>query len=269
MRMANLPSDRSTADTIAMYKQALGLAKTVDEKKSVLSGLANARSIDALKLVQAQMADPALRAEAELACVQVASNARDAGPEEARAALTAIIKSTKNDGLRKRAQGVINEMDKNRGFIRSWLGSGPYTRGDAFKTAFPPEKPDAKDVAWKPLTRGVGPQIIDLEQAIGRGSNRAAYMKTYVFSPEDQDVQLQIGSDDGVKVWLGDKLVHANNAARACSPNQDRAKARLAKGWNPLLVKIAQQGGQWAFCVRIVKPDGSILEGLRVSTEKP
>jgi len=269
MRMATMPTERTTAQTMAMYKTALGLAKSVDEKKSVLSGLADARSIDALALVQEQLASPDLRAEAELACVQVASNARDAGPEEARAALKAIIASTKNDGLKKRAQGVIAEMDKNRGFIRSWLGCGPYTQGNPFDTAFAPEKPDAKGVAWKPLTQGVGPQVIDLEQAIGRGDNRTAYAKTYVFSPKAQDVRIEAGSDDGIKIWIGGKVVHANNATRPCRVGEDKAKAKLAQGWNPVLVKIAQGGGQWAFCLRITRPDGAALEGLRVSTELP
>jgi len=157
-------------------------------------------------------------------------------------------------------------MDKNIGFIRTWLGAGPYTDGDRWRTAYPPEKGD-EDVEWKLLTKGVGPQVIDLDQAIANGDNRAAYVKTFVFSPEDQDVRLEIGSDDGVKMWVGDKLAHANNANRPCRPGEDKAKAHLKKGWNKLLMKIVDNSGHWAFCLRIVKPDGSILEGLRVSTE--
>ena len=267
IRMANMPGQRSTADTIKMYQQALGLATTLDEKKAVLSGLGNAWSAEALKLVEPLLSDAGLKAEAELATIQIASNARDAAPTEARAALKKVIATTANRGLRKRAQGVISEMDRNRGYVRSWMGCGPYTAGDRFKTAYPPEKKDAKGVEWKRLKDGIGPQVIDLERAIGRGDNRTAYAKTHVWSPEEQDVQLQIGSDDGVKVWVGDKLVHANNANRPCRPGQDKAKAHLAKGWNPLMLKIAQGGGQWAFCIRIVKPDGSVLEGLRASVD--
>ena len=268
IRMANMAAERPSAETNAMYKQALALATTPAEKKSVLAGLANARSVEALKLVQPLIADPALRAEAEMATVQIASNARDTGPTEARAALKNIVASTKNDAIRKKAQGTINEMDKNLGYIRTWLGSGPYTKGSPFATAYPPEQKDAKDVKWKVLTRGVGPQIIDLEQAIGSGDKRAAYMKTHVWSSEDQDVQLQLGSDDGVKVWVNGKLVHANNANRPCRPANDKAKASLAKGWNTVMVKVSDNTADWAFCLRIVKPDGSVLEGLRVSLEE-
>ena len=267
LRIANMPDVRPAAATAKMYQQALALATSVAEKKSVLSGLANARSVDALELVEPLMANAALRAEAELAYVQIADNARHAAPEEARAALKKTIAATKNDGLRKKAQAIINEMDKYRGYITAWLGSGPYTKGSPYNTAYPPEKDDAKDVQWKALTKGVGPQVIDLDQAIANGDNRAAYMKTHVWSAEEQDVRLEIGSDDGVKVWVNGKRIHANNANRGCKPAQDKVKAKLNKGWNLLLVKIADNSGQWAFCVRICRPDGAALDGLRVSLE--
>ena len=117
------------------------------------------------------------------------------------------------------------------------------------------------------LTKGIGPQVIDLEQAIAPGGNRAGYVKTNVFSPADQDVKLEIGSDDGVKVWINGKVVHANNATRPCRAGEDKARAKLKKGWNAVLVKITQGGGEWQFCVRICKPDGGALDGLKVSVE--
>ena len=266
IRMANMPERRGAAETTAMYKQALQLATGAAEKKSVLSGLANARSVEALRLVDGLLSDDALKAEAQLAYLQIAGNARDAAPDEARAAVKKIIASAKNDALRNRARGILNEMDKYRGYITSWLISGPYTKGSAYETAFPPERPGAKGVTWQALTKGVGPQVIDLSKTLG-GNERAAYMKTSVWSPAEQDVRLEMGSDDGIKVWINGKLVHAKNASRPCKPGEDTAKAHLVKGANSVLVKIAQGGGDWAFCVRICKPDGAALEGLRVSLE--
>ena len=51
--------------------------------------------------------------------------------------------------------------------------------------------------------------------------------------------------------------------------SEDKAKARLAKGWNPVLVKVTQGGGEWEVSLRIVTPDGSPVGGLKVSLEKP
>ncbi|MFW6162040.1 MAG: HEAT repeat domain-containing protein [Planctomycetota bacterium] len=267
VRMANLVAAESNAEAMAMYRKALDLATTVAERKSVLSGVAQARTVEALDLVEPLLDDPAVRAEAQLAMVQIARNAHDTGPTKARAALKEIVAATTDKNIRKQAQQVINEIDKTRGYIRTWLGAGPYVKGDSFKTAYPPEK-DGEGVEWALLTKGVGPQIIDLERAVGRGDHRAAYMKTHVWSPVDQDVQLQIGSDDAVKAWVNHKLVHVNNANRPCKLNQDQAKAHLDKGWNRVMVKIVDNSGDWAFCLRIVRPDGSLLDGLRVSAEK-
>ncbi|HUU93869.1 MAG TPA: hypothetical protein VM238_21965, partial [Phycisphaerae bacterium] len=115
--------------------------------------------------------------------------------------------------------------------------------------------------------KGVGPQTIDLLQAIGGGDNRAAYVLTNVWSPAAQAVRLEMGSDDGIKVWINGKVVHSNNATRPCRPGEDKANADLKQGWNKVLVKITQGGADWAFCIRIVKPDGSAIDGMKVSIE--
>ena len=266
VRMANLGSQRGSAETTKMYEQALQLATTAQEKKSVLSGLANAHSAKAMKLVEGLLSDASLKAEAELALVQIAGNVRGSAPDEAKAALKKIITDTTSSSLRKKARDILNEIDRFKGYITAWLGSGPYTKGDAFATAFGPEQKDAKNVKWKVLTKGVGPQIIDLLKAFG-GENRAVYVKTNVYSSADQDVQLEMGSDDGVKAWVNGKLVHSNNASRAVAIGQDRAKARLKKGWNVVMLKIANGGADWGFCLRICKPDGTALDGLKVSIE--
>ena len=202
-----------------------------------------------------------------IALVQIASNCRDSAPDAARSTLKRVVDSTTNGNLRGKAQGILREMDKFRGYITSWLGSGPYTQGNPFETVHPPEKPDATGVKWSPLTKGVAPQKIDLLQAVGRGDNRSAYAKTHIWVPESTDARLEMGSDDGIKVWIDDKVVHSNNATRGLVVGQDKAKARLRRGWNKVLVKIAQGGGDWAFCFRVVKSDGSFIEGMKVGVD--
>ena len=266
VQMANMPGVGGD-EAVRMYQRALDLAETAAAKKSVLSGLAGSRVPQALDLVKGLMDDPGVRAEAELALVQVASNVRDADPAAARSALEQAVKTTKNAAVRQKAQGILNEMEKFRGYVTSWLLAGPYTEGSPFNTAYPPEK-DGKDVQWKTVAKGVGPQIIDLSKTFS-GSNRAVYAKAWVYSPVTQAVRLELGSDDGIKVWVNGKQVHAKNASRPVRPGEDTAKARLEKGWNEVLVKISQGGGDWAFSFRVTKPDGSALDDMKVRLEKP
>jgi hypothetical protein len=51
-----------------------------------------------------------------------------------------------------------------------------------------------------------------------------------------------------VKVWLNGQLVHANNAVRPAEPGQDKTDVTLKEGYNPMLVKLTQEAGQWALC---------------------
>jgi hypothetical protein len=66
------------------------------------------------------------------------------------------------------------------------------------------------------------------------------------------DVQLKIGTDDGVAVWLNGQEAHARNVHRALTVDQDVTQAHLNAGTNTLLVKVTQVGGGWAMCVRLV-----------------
>ncbi|MEN6333796.1 MAG: hypothetical protein ABFE01_06005, partial [Phycisphaerales bacterium] len=97
-----------------------------------------------------------------------------------------------------------------------------------------------------------------------KGDTRVAYFRTKVWSPKEQKARLELGSDDGVKVWINGQLVHQNNAVRPVEPGQDKADVTLKEGYNPVLVKLVQDGGQWAMCLRLRTPDGGKLEGLKV-----
>lgn len=62
-------------------------------------------------------------------------------------------------------------------------------------------------------------------------------------------------------------LVHAKNTNRGLEPRQDIVKVKLQKDWNDLLLKVVHHEGGWAFCCRIRKPDGTVLDGLRVKVK--
>jgi hypothetical protein len=125
-------------------------------------------------------------------------------------------------------------------FVLTWLISGPYTEGDAFETAFAPEK-KGTSAKWVPLVKGIGRQSVDLLQAIG-GSNRAVYLKTGVYCPEAKSVQLQMGSDDGIKVWINGKQAHANNVIRGMTTGEDKANAKLADEHGATLTSLCCRG---------------------------
>ena len=95
------------------------------------------------------------------------------------------------------------------------------------------------------------------------GDHCVVYLKTWVSVPTTQPVNLEIGSDDGIKFWVNGELVHANNAVRGLTPGQDHAKATLREGWNELRAKITQHTLGCGMTLRIVTAGGKAVPGLR------
>jgi len=103
---------------------------------------------------------------------------------------------------------------------------------------------------------------VDLADVVG-GDHCVVYLKTRVYVPKEQPVLLDIGTDDGIKLWVNGEQVHANNAVRGLVPDQDRAVARLRQGWNDFLAKITQHTLGCGACIRLRAADGSRIDGLR------
>jgi HEAT repeat protein len=271
VRLLGLESGRSAEETIDLYKKAMELAGDAQEKKRVLSGLAAARSVAALNMAAAYLDDLALHLEAESAAVQIAQGTYSSDPQRTKEVLAKVVQGTKQDALRQQAQDLIGMLERFDDYIVVWQVSGPYTKdvtaSELFDVAFAPEQ-EGQDAQWRPMPIGTSPDrpwLIEPEKVEElKGDNRVAYFRTRVWSPKEQKARLELGSDDGVKVWINGQLVHANNAVRPVEPGQDKVDVTLKEGYNPFVVKLVQDAGQWAMCVRLRSPDGGKLEGLKV-----
>jgi HEAT repeat protein len=275
IRLLGLPSDREPAATVALYQTALSLAERPDEKKQILSGLSNVQHLDALRLAQQCLSDEALRNEAESAVI---STARLVGPwhvDEAQSAVRDIMAQTASDATRERGEKTLDAIRKSQGCILTWSMAGPYfAEGqkwtDILDTAFPPEQLGAPGVEWRPLktTNSNQPWVFDLTQ-IDSGGDRCVYVRSAVWSAEPQDVRLDVGSDDAVKVWLNGRLAHEFRGIRAHEALQDKVAVTLEAGWNTLLLKVVQASGGWGFSCALRTPEGEPLTGLKLQAAVP
>ena len=264
---------RPAAKTIAIYRDLLGAAGSPADKKLVLAGLGAMDDPAALKVVETVLAEPAVKGEAELAMVNIAARVMGMAPDDAAAAAKKVVAQTANDGVKRQAQTILNRIKKFGDHVTAWQFAGPYTMEgknaeELFDTAFAPEKPDAKDVAWSvlaPSGQREQPWMFDL----GSGDQRVGYVRTWIYSDKDQPARLEFGTDDGNKVWLGGKLVHSGNQGGAATPDKFKADVTLAKGWNPLLVKVIQDTGAWQFCFRVTAPDGGKIAGMKTRATPP
>jgi hypothetical protein len=151
-------------------------------------------------------------------------------------------------------------------FIKDWNIIGPFNAPDmsCLQNSYPPEKgldfsqeftgKENKKIHWK-ITTAEPSGFVPLQNLMKPNERAVAYAFTSVYSPEPREAILLIGSDDGIKIWLNDKLVHTNPAYRGAYPDQDKIKVNLNQGKNTLLLKILQGGGGWGFYARFVDPD--------------
>ncbi|MHC4253381.1 MAG: TolB family protein, partial [Planctomycetota bacterium] len=79
------------------------------------------------------------------------------------------------------------------------------------------------------------------------GDRSSTYLFRTVTASAPAKVTANLGSDDGLEIWLNDKKVLSRNVARGAGPDQDRAELDLKKGENRLLLKIHNIGGGYGF----------------------
>jgi len=274
VRLAGLPTDRPAKETAATFAAILAAAPRPEDTKVVLAGLAKVPDPAALDLAVSKLSDPAVRDEAVSAVVAIASELKASHPEEVAAALGRAIEAGAKGKTANKAKELLTELEKGADFVTAWEVAGPF-RADGVSDeelldhAFPPEDPKAAGVEWKAPARdpeSEKPWQVDLLYAVG-GEHCATYLRTYLWSPAKTKVRFEIGSDDGVKIWLNGKVIHANNAKRPVEDGEDKAEAKLQKGWNPVLVKVTQGDGGWGFSLRVRTSDGKKVEGLKARTK--
>jgi hypothetical protein len=157
----------------------------------------------------------------------------------------------------------------DRRFVIDWNLIGPFDAPDmdSLTMVYPPE--DALDLgakykgkngleaAWKKV-RGRPSGYMALAEMMKPDTQVIIYAAGWIQAPEDMPATILLGSDDGVRVWINDSLVHTNPAYRGAYPDQDVVPVRLKKGWNKVLVKILQGDGGWGFYFRFADPDGKL-----------
>jgi carboxyl-terminal processing protease len=164
------------------------------------------------------------------------------------------------------------------GFIdgSAWRLIGPFdnAKGTALDTPYAPEqgRDFAREYAgksgvvrWIQCADQQRNGFVDFGSALRPNQWTVAYAATRVDSPAARDVQLRIGSDDEVKVWLNGNVVLNSNVPRYAAPDQDTVPVHLQAGRNDVLVKVCNRTGTWGFYLRVTDARGRPCADLRFS----
>ena len=98
----------------------------------------------------------------------------------------------------------------------------------------------------------VNDTVTDIGLGEGDVNDHSSYALITLESDSDQDgVDMRVGSDDSVKVWLNGEEVHKNAVNRGAGDFQDTFQVDIKKGDNLLLVKVSERGGGWSMFVGV------------------
>lgn len=195
--------------------------------------------------------------------------------EAERRSKDALARLAEEEGRRAALEKALAEAQKPKliptlSFVRDWrlIGPFPTPTGQAHDAVFPPERePVQLDKAYDGYEGKVKWQAyhspddkINLSAFFNYVYAGDAYAVSWIHSDRARDVTLGIGSDDGVVVWVNRQKVHDVQGGRPASPGQDTVKAHLQEGWNEVMAKVDNIGGDWALYLEFRTEGGEPLK---------
>jgi hypothetical protein len=237
------------------------------------------------RLLPGMLQDPSpeLRRDAVAQAIEQAQVLLERGEKPAaaaayRKALTAALDRDQADQIAKRlkALGVEVDLAGHFGFLRRWMLLGPFdnTDGAGFRRAFPPEqkvdlaqtyvgKGGAK-LRWTEHTTADPYGVVDLNKAVGKHPGAVAYAFAAVLSPAERPVQIRVGSENAVQIFLNGRRVFAREEYHhGMRMDQHVARVTLRAGRNEILVKVCQNeqtedwAQTWSFQLRVTDASGA------------
>jgi len=136
--------------------------------------------------------------------------------------------------------------------LGEWHQIGPFrapSGDEAFTTAFEPEAEIDLEASYDDgqLQWQVPTELEDGTAYQLNGGNSAWYFHRRIDSEQDDAVELSLGSDDAIRLWVNGELLVDENVQRGVAADQEIVSAPLRAGANDVLVKIVNYGGPGGF----------------------
>jgi len=137
-----------------------------------------------------------------------------------------------------------------------------------------------KGKQWKAISNESGFVDFKTLPLAGPQDDAMAYLSFWISSPRSLEdlliepnmpqVNMEVEADDAVQVWLNGKMIIDNIRVGPIESGKAIAKAlKLHQGWNHVLIKVIQGGGNWQFKGRITCSQPAFLDELGSALEKP
>ena len=147
--------------------------------------------------------------------------------------------------------------------FKDWLVAGPFDNSDlhGLDKPYPPEA--LQDYGgWRRVFNRESFGYVDLNELFMPNDFVVAYCKGYLYSPNRRRVQLRVGSDDGIMLWLNDEMILRRDHYRSAVMDQESVPVTLREGWNKVLMKVSETWGDWGVYFRVTDAKGRPASGL-------
>ncbi len=243
------------------------------------------------RLIPGMLDDPSLELRRD-AVTRLVTTARAAADQDKAAAIatyrTALDAARDLDQVKSITEaldelGAPVDLAHHYGFIVDWHLVGPFDNrgGKGFAAVYPPEEsvdfdatystPEGK-TSWITHHTDDAYGSVDLNKALGKHMGVVGYAAAEFLSDDAQTVDIRIGSENAIKLWLNGKLLFAAEAYHANSAiDQYLGQGQLKPGRNVILVKVCQDeqtvdwAQSWAFQLRVCDASGQAV----LSTDRP
>jgi len=156
--------------------------------------------------------------------------------------------------------------------LGDWHRIGPFEGtgvDETFEKKFGPEKAKKIDLKkkygeleWKAEPEWEDGKVVNFDYA---GAGDATYLYRKIKTTEPTELDISLGSDDTLTVWINKKEVIKNKSARGAAPDQDKATLSLNAGDNDLLIKICNGSGETGYYFK--SGDSTLPKDLQTAIE--
>lgn len=161
------------------------------------------------------------------------------------------------------------------GFVENWnlIGPFPWSIDNPFRESygFPqavvdlnsPLEFQQQKYSWKKNVKAEGWGYIGLISLCEQNASECSYLSAFAYTeielPEETDAFVNIGSDDGFRLWVNQQEVAKKHVDRGMKVDDDKIQVHFNNGVNKILLQITQIKGGWNFCLRLTDLSGKPL----------
>ena len=155
------------------------------------------------------------------------------------------------------AEAILGEQDADLWVLPELFATGYQFASNYEVNSLSEQIPDGRTTRWQEVT-GDESGYVRLNPHFQPNDWVAAYLQTFLYSPDEREALLLLGADDGHVLWVNGERLSERQSRNISVPDEIEIGVSLRQGWNNVLLKVADLDGGWAIHLRAADPDGEL-----------